>query len=245
MTKKRYLALLLVLLSLFAIASASAGSSALEAFRKKMNSFTYDDFLAKKVSLKKGSKGDNVASLVAALCKMNYDAEISISASHDKYDSDVIKMVKSFQGMHFLKMTGNVGPELYAKICAQKDSWNYDKKRMLVSTSIYAKTSRGEALVGFDMVNCSTKYTVDAYDFVLTGTNMYGDLVFDETYYSNEKCSIGPFKMLSGNKKYFILPVCEEVPKIKFAITRFHTKELGTIDVPRSEWRWINCTPPW
>ena len=240
MIKKRILALLLALLTLLSGVSMSALAAPINAPKA-----SYDDYLAQKVSLKKGSKGSKVETLVTSLCDMGYDIELYFDSSHNKYDSDVIKMVKSFQGIHLLKMTGTVGPELYAKICSQKNAWTYDDKRILAPYYMHTRFTKGEALVGFDIVNCSTDYTVDAYDFVLKGTNVYGELAFDETYYSNESCKIGPLKTLGGKKQYFILPVCEKVPEIEFAITRFHTKELGTIDVPRSEWRWIPYSPTW
>lgn len=230
--KKKGLAAILVLAVFFSFLSSSFAMTL-------STQAIYGIYLDQKVSLKKGSKGKNVQLLTSNLGVMNYGEEADLNLEREKYDSVVEKAVKSFQGINNLKMTGKITPEEFAQICARRDCTYYDIERILVPNRIWwVSRKNGNRVLGFDILNCSTKYTVDAYDFYLKGYNVYGEEVLEEVYYSHEKCKIAPLKRLSGKKQYWIIPCAVEPYSVKFAISRFHTKEKGTIKIPYSELRW-------
>ena len=94
--------------------------------------------------------------------------------------------------------------------------------------------------------NLSKTYTIDAFNLVARAYNRYGqslgwyNTILDKEHgFTTQTCKIAPGKKFSMGSGYWDLFGWDTAVRIEVAVTKYHTTDGKTVEIPRSEYVWV------
>lgn len=201
-------------------------------------------------ALKKGDKSDDVKVLQQRLAELGYYTK----KIDGDYGSGVVAAVKTFQSRNGLEQNGEANAETLAILFSDNVA-KLPEPPALEITKVNVYKTYGSYHFTLDLKNNSEK-DIDAFDIRIKAFNKYGDRVsayngnlylsnaeYEAEYsvqsYQGKKIKAGASKKMSKSEE-FDLYTYDGAVNVEVAITRYHTTDGETVNIPTNKWIWYS-----
>lgn len=258
---KSIVSLLLVLLSIVVVSSAALKDLSLDELVEQKNEIE-QELISRGYyplePLQKGDEGEAVVRLQDKLTELYYFDK----AVNGEYGKTTESAVKAFQKDNEMEQDGiatiAVQERLYSNTVIAKatptpkptkvppptptpEPTPVPDNMVIEITKVKLNESRNTKNFSVDLKNHSNDLTIDAFTVTMKVYDVYGEQLNKDGESAEwwKELSIKPGKSFSMGSYYWYLFSEQTAAKITVAITKYHIKDGATVEIPESEYVWV------